>query len=121
MKRLALTAALLWVGVACAQPGREVRRDVAALVPRTVASGPLPTPTIVQKPGTIEASWTVPLTTTWPEYSRWLQTQLAPEYHVKSSSTTEIVLVRILDADIYRLTLRPDDRSVRATLIARPF
>lgn len=119
MSRRSGLAFLILLTVACARD--DVRRDLDALVPRTIPpTVAAPYVSVTRTSETLETSWQMEPGMGWPTYREWLTTRL-PEFGVRSSTDTELILSRILPADSYRLVVRPNGAVVVFEFTARAF
>lgn len=115
MNRVAVLAALAVIG--CGQPDAAIRAVLEATVPPGM---PQPTPVTTRGTNTIESSWGFELQENWSSYRADVIRRLS-HYALRSESLTELVLSRAVEADAFRLTIRLEQRTVRAYFVASPF
>lgn len=83
------------------------REDVSRLEQRTTPAGALSTRTLEPaiRGSAAEAAWEVKTDLPWPEYSRWVQQQLAPEFNFNASVARELRASKGSSTDLYSLTI----------------
>lgn len=95
------------------------RNDVSRLEQRTTPPGAMWRRTLepAVRSTAAEAAWEVSTGLPWPEYSRWVRQQLAPEFDVETSAARELRAAKGSSADLYFLTIAPDSLDSAAVSV----
>jgi hypothetical protein len=72
----------------------------------------------------VEVRWDIQTPMAWPEYARWVRSQLAPEFTVDSTGPESLTWRKLLEADRYVLSCTPaslDAGLVHVRFLAAPW
>lgn len=89
------------------QPSPEVLDELHRIEQHTVPPGGrlLQTPVTTVGATALRADWQIEISSTNPEYFRWVRRQMEAEYHLISQTGAELVLGRTGPGDVYVLEL----------------
>ncbi len=120
--KLGLVCCLLQF-VACdrgRQPYPEVMDELHRIEQQTVPPGGrlLRTPVTTLGASAVHADWQIEISSTNPEYFRWVRRQMETEYHLISQTSSELVLGRTDPGDAYVLELTSGSSSPESVIQA---
>ena len=129
LRLLALTLFAVLVASSCGpkrSTDEELQHEIAMLESKTIPSDAkvVARSAPVQSDWSVTASWDFETNSGTPEYSKWVISQLVPEYKVVENDVTRLTLSKVQDGDTHSVDCRFDSANnklhVHVVFSARP-